>query len=373
MDRLKTYPFSILGYFFIDFNIKIPYSKIRLYLVKNRTLNLYIGEDITMASKNYITHSAIKEVSQVLKIPVIFVRPFEDQPRDVFDKEELVNLADSIEEIGQQTPIIVRPFKGSSLYKFELIDGERRLMACQMIHLKYILAFVREVGEKEEQFIQSVAVNFCREGHRPIETAHALKRMFDYFMRDSKNKTAAIKKIGKICGKSVTWVNQHLGFLKLSVRVQRAIQTGEIPFQVGISLMNLKESAQNQFLEHILKEGYNYKKALNYIDSNRNRSILAPGSRMPRPSKDYQYLNRLVSRIIDDSGRVVDMPIDRYEEIFLNRSESDLIKTIENIKGCINVLAVIQSNLEHVKEEGKKSLKKQTPKEKVSENELVAA
>ena len=71
-------------------------------------------------------------VGSIVAIPWELIRPFKGQPRKYFDREELENLADSIAEIGQQTPVWVRILEDDPVYEYELIDGERRYIACGM-------------------------------------------------------------------------------------------------------------------------------------------------------------------------------------------------------------------------------------------------
>ena len=71
-------------------------------------------------------------VSQVRRIPRNQIRRFPDQPRSYFDAKDMGDLAASIEEIGQQTPIVVKAITGDPKHGFELVDGERRWIACGM-------------------------------------------------------------------------------------------------------------------------------------------------------------------------------------------------------------------------------------------------
>ncbi len=61
------------------------------------------------------------------------IRPFANQPREYFNESALKDLARSIKAVGQQVEIRVRPLAGDPKHDYELIDGQRRWLACQMI------------------------------------------------------------------------------------------------------------------------------------------------------------------------------------------------------------------------------------------------
>ena len=59
------------------------------------------------------------------KIPIEYLRPFENHPYKVIDNEEMQNLIDSIDERGILTPLTVRKISGT---EYEIISGHRRFM-----------------------------------------------------------------------------------------------------------------------------------------------------------------------------------------------------------------------------------------------------
>jgi len=141
------------------------------------------------------------------------IRPFPGQPRDWFDPKTMEELAASISSAGQQVPITVTRVKqiGKDGIRFELIDGERRLRATKKLGFRTIKAMVKTVTDIEQQFENSVIVNFNRDGHSPIETARAIKRL--------KANGQSTEMIAKKLGRSVPWAHQHLNILKLNPTV----------------------------------------------------------------------------------------------------------------------------------------------------------
>src|SRR5216684_616425 len=79
-------------------------------------------------------------------IPVENIKPSSHQARKDFNPDAIQTLADSMKEEGLIQPIVVRPVNGS----FELVAGERRFRAAQLLHWQTIEAkVVATVSEGE--------------------------------------------------------------------------------------------------------------------------------------------------------------------------------------------------------------------------------
>jgi len=287
-------------------------------------------------------------------IPVNKIRAFAAQPRDNFSDDGLLELAGSIAEIGQQTPVSVRVVHDDEQYEFELIDGERRLRACKLIDAKSILAFVYQEMDENKQFVSSVAANFCRVGHTPLETAKALSRMIEHFYRDSVargtgDKEECVKKAARVCGKSTTWVYQHHNLLLLCEKVQDYLKTREISFQIALSLSSLKPEHQFKFAQHILQFHLDQKQALNYIRNHSQPDERRKRARRQKPSGEYVILDRSVGIISKEVDIILDMPFQKLVNIFKNRPIQDLEKAISSLQDCSQDLILLSKNLADVK------------------------
>lgn len=146
------------------------------------------------------------------------VRPLPDQPRKRFTG--IMKLGKSIQLIGQTTPGIVTLVTDDPNYDAQLIDGERRLRACVAINHPFEAVVKENAGSYFKQFLKSVAANFQRQDHNVIEIAHALKKAHD---GENGEVGLTIKELAALCGKSTTWVTQHLSLLKLSDEVQQLL------------------------------------------------------------------------------------------------------------------------------------------------------
>lgn len=87
-------------------------------------------------------------------------------------------LAESMKEVGQQTPILVRPKNKDGVYV--ILQGERRWRAAQLAGLKRIDAVVvdNDVDQTERIFGQ-LTENIQRDDMRPLEIAAAIKELLD--------------------------------------------------------------------------------------------------------------------------------------------------------------------------------------------------
>lgn len=139
------------------------------------------------------------------------VAPLKGQIRQRFTG--IIELAGSINAIGQVLPIIVTETSDLPGYKAQLVDGERRLAACQYLK-KGVVAFIWDgKTDPEDIYALSVAANFGRQKHDPIEILHAILR----FRKSQKS----YQEIATIFGKSVAWVCQHYILRKLHPTVQK--------------------------------------------------------------------------------------------------------------------------------------------------------
>ena len=105
---------------------------------------------------------------EVLSINLEQIRPSPLQPRVDFDEQSMEELTQSIKEKGVIQPVLVR--RSGDYY--ELIAGERRFRAANMLHLKEIPAIVKNVEDRDSLEIALIE-NIQRESLNPIEEAHA--------------------------------------------------------------------------------------------------------------------------------------------------------------------------------------------------------
>lgn len=98
------------------------------------------------------------------------------QPRTDFRGEKLQELVESIRDRGIIQPLIVR----KRAEKYELVAGERRWRAAEIVGLKEAPVIVREASDQEVLELALIE-NIQREDLNPIEEAKAYRRLADEF------------------------------------------------------------------------------------------------------------------------------------------------------------------------------------------------
>jgi ParB/RepB/Spo0J family partition protein len=280
-----------------------------------------------------------RAVGSIVVIPWKSIRPFRDQPRKYFDKEELENLADSIQEIGQQTPIWVRVLADDPLYDYELIDGERRYIACGMRKIPEMIAQIRTTKSQADQFVQAVVANFGRSGHTSLETARAIERIRkDRFGDNIEFGDKIAEKLAKIFARSTAWVHQYRSLLRLHPDVQ-AMMEADVPkeqrlkFQIGISLANLRQEIQLPIAKHVISHGFRLKRALSYIRSkSEGMRVSNKGSRQRKPVDNYKILSRFLHNLGEEAEALLDMSHATFEDMFRYRPVKELLTVVEVLK-----------------------------------------
>ena len=101
----------------------------------------------------------------------------EFQPRQVFEKEKLEELAASIKEKGILQPIVARKLEDG---KLEIIAGERRWRAAQLAGLHSVPVILKKFNNQESLEL-AIIENIQRENLNPMEEADAFQRLATEF------------------------------------------------------------------------------------------------------------------------------------------------------------------------------------------------
>ncbi len=139
------------------------------------------------------------------------------QPRTDFAETELQNLAQSIKEHGILSPLIVTPQPSGG---YQLIAGERRLKAAQLLKLATVPVIVRSVSEQEKLELALVE-NVQREDLGPLEVASAYERLKDEFGLTQ-------EQLAQKLGRSRPQIANTLRLLHLPEPIRESLRRGEI-------------------------------------------------------------------------------------------------------------------------------------------------
>jgi ParB family chromosome partitioning protein len=179
------------------------------------------------------------------ELPISAISPNRRQPRDKFDAASLEVLAASIAEIGVLQPILVRNTGGDT---YELVAGERRWRAAQVVGLATIPALVREVGD-QGALEQAIVENLHRSDLNPLEEAAGYQHLIDEF---GLTQDAVATRVGR----SRSAVTNLLRLFQLAPTVQGLLADGELSAGHGRALLAIEDPAkQLQLARLAVREG----------------------------------------------------------------------------------------------------------------------
>ena len=188
---------------------------------------------------------------EVMQIPVRSIEPNQFQPRSVFSKERIEELAQTIDTHGMIQPIIVRK-RDEEETVYELIAGERRWRAVQHLEWENVPAIIREMTDTETASVALIE-NLQREELTVIEEALAYQRLLEL-------QGITQEALAQRLGKSQSAVANKLRLLKLPETVQAALLEKKITERHARALIVLKDpEKQEKLLEDILEHDLNVK------------------------------------------------------------------------------------------------------------------
>lgn len=182
--------------------------------------------------------------------------PNKYQPRKIFDETELTKLAESIKLYGIINPILVRKKED----KYEIIAGERRFRATQMLGLKEIPAIIKNADEQQMAELALIE-NIQRKELSPIEEA----KSYEEIMKIG-NQTQ--QSLAKKLGKSQSAIANKIRLLSLPQEIQDALSHKMISERHARSILTIEDkNKQLEVLNKIISEKLTVKETEQLIKS----------------------------------------------------------------------------------------------------------
>jgi ParB family chromosome partitioning protein len=172
------------------------------------------------------------QTRQDLSVTAIDINPF--QPRKQFDDDEINSLGDSIRQHGVLQPLLVRQVGE----RFQLIAGERRLRAAQMIGLTTVPVTVVNFND-QQSFEAALVENMQRTDLNPIEKAQGFK---DYLTRYEMTHEQLASRLGV----SRSTITNLVSLLDLPANLQESVRTGELSVGHAKILKGITDEARQQ-------------------------------------------------------------------------------------------------------------------------------
>ena len=204
---------------------------------------------------------------QVRRVPLNKIRPCPLQPRKDFPEDALRELADSIREQGIVQPLIVRERAGA----FELIAGERRWRAAQLLNLPEVPVITREADDRAVLELALIE-NLQRENLNAVEEAHGYAQLAEQFHLTQEEISAKV-------GKSRAVVANALRLLKLPETVQKFIRDGRLSVGHAKVILGIAdESGQKLAAERVIKQGLNVRQTEGLVAKILKRATREPAA-----------------------------------------------------------------------------------------------
>ena len=195
------------------------------------------------------------------KIQVHKIKRNRHQPRKVFKVDEIKQLAESIRENGQIAPIVVRKIDDN----YELIVGERRWRATQLLKKETINAVVIEADEKTSAVL-SIVENVQREDLNSMEEAESLDRLIKEFDMSHED-------VAKYISKSRTHVTNIIRLNDLSDFVKEQLRENNISMGHARAVITLSNDEQSKIIREAIHKKLSVRAVENLAKPNQKSKI----------------------------------------------------------------------------------------------------
>jgi ParB family chromosome partitioning protein len=180
-----------------------------------------------------ITREQAEAAGALKDLPVAAIHPNPYQPRRELDPRALQELADSIAASGLLQPVVVRSRASGGAGRYELIAGERRWRAVQMLGWSRIPAVVKEVDDRALLTLALIE-NLQRDDLSVLDEARGYDRLVREFELSQ-------GEIARLVGKDRATVTNTLRLLRLPAAVQALIEAGSLSGGHARALLALED------------------------------------------------------------------------------------------------------------------------------------
>ena len=250
---------------------------------------------------------------EIIEVNISELRPNPYQPRKVFDKDALVELAKSIKEHGVFQPIIIK----KSIKGYEIIAGERRVRASKMAGLDKVPAIIRNLNDEQMMEI-ALLENLQRENLSAIEEAKAYKSLID-------NLHLTQEQLSEKVGKSRSHVTNILGLLRLPAEVQDMVANKKISMGHARALSKLESDEKIIEMARDIAENKIPVREVETKSQESEKKVKINRKRIPSRS-EFAHLEEVLKDRLDTKVKIKD---------------SKLIISFENVADLNRILEII--------------------------------
>ncbi len=232
---------------------------------------------------------------KVIQARIDHLQPNPYQPRQSFPEEKIGELTQSIKTYGLLHPIIVR--RAGRAY--QIVAGERRVIACRNLGWKTIPAIVKELSDSAVAAMALIE-NLQRENLGYLDEAAAYARLIQTF-----NLTQEV--LAQRLGKSQSTIANKMRLLKLPEEVKDLLVKEQLSERHARALLRLNSAEQQKkMVQEIIQRDLTVSDTEKRIDRLVERKeIEKPGMQRKGMVRDMRiFLNtiRQAIKIIEGSG-----------------------------------------------------------------------
>lgn len=289
---------------------------------------------IKSADNEIRTAAEEAEKNGVLEIDVSLIDVNPDQPRKVFNEEEIKGLAESIKENGLINPITLREKDG----KYQIISGERRFRAFKFLNRSKVPALVLQNIADSKMLELTLVENIQRADLNAIEVARSYKKLI--YDLNIKQEELALR-----VGKSRSTISNSMRILDLSENIQNLILESKITEGHARAILSLNdENEREEFAKEIIEKGYSVRECERIVKERKNNianasndeenknEIKKENKKDPNIKKLENDLEKIFStkvNVVDKNGKEGKIVIEYYSSDDLSRIMDMLEKVYE--------------------------------------------
>lgn len=217
-------------------------------------------------------------------VPLKDIRANPYQPRKHFDEAKLNELAQSIKEHGIFQPVIL---KESSVQGYEIVAGERRCRAAQIVGLEEVPAIIVEFTDQQMMEI-ALLENIQREDLNAIEEAQAYAQMM-------KSLKLTQEELSKRVGKSRTHIANTVRLLKMPKQLQDYVLNGDLTMGHIKPLITLDEKKALKIAKKAIDEKLSVREVEDIVKGVKLQDARKAKPKVEKP-KEYVYAEGLLRK-----------------------------------------------------------------------------
>jgi ParB family chromosome partitioning protein len=205
-----------------------------------------------------------KEIKKqhVCHLPIESLVPGKYQPRTHFHEDALAELAASIKTQGIIQPLIVRQCDAT---QYEIIAGERRFRAAQLIGLSFVPVIIRDIND-ETALAFALIENIQREDLNPIDEAQSLLRLKEEFAMTHDD-------IASRVGRSRSMVTNLMRLLSLQNPVKDLLKTKQLEMGHARALLVLDSALQLSTALEIVGKGLSVRQSERLVQKLKSQEL----------------------------------------------------------------------------------------------------